>query len=139
MTRSSFGHAGMRRDHDESSVRRIGAVIETPAELAHALRQDAGAWDIVLVGHQGEHVGIGERARLTLEVRGHAPIEMEVVVVWRRLRNGPGLPAALGLQIDPSDSGVLGKLRHIATGQFEDDVSDVLRWRTTTQSRHTPH
>jgi hypothetical protein len=114
-------------------------VIDTAAELAHAMRHDAGSWDITLVGHQDDHVGIGERARLTLEVRGHEPVEMEVVVVWRRVRNGPGLPAALGLQIDPEDSGALGRLRYIATGQFEDDVRDVLRWRTATPSHHTPH
>lgn len=119
------------RARSTPSAWRIGAELETAAELAHAMHREGDSWSLVLAGHEHDDVGIGERARLTLEVRGHEPVEMEVVVVWRRICRGPGLPAALGLRLEGVGPETVARLRYIATGQFEDDVRDVLRARAS--------
>ena len=114
--------------------RQVEVEFETPAQLAHALHSDKEPWEIVLEG-QVIHMDIGEQVRVSVEVRGHTPHLLRGVVMWRRVSKRPGLPPAIGVRIDPLDADQVSRLRAIALGQFEDDVRDVLRWRTNAPRR----
>ena len=133
MMRTPSSHTRERVLHTPHT-RRIAAVFETPRELGQALRQNGTSWDLVLPGHEQELVEVGECARLSLEVRGHRRVELNVMAMWRRIRSGPGLPPALGLRIEPTEASAVARLRGIAAGQFADDVRDVVRWRAATAS-----
>jgi len=118
-----------------SAGRRIAVELETPAELAHALRCENASWEMVIDGQIPENVGVGESVRLSVEVKGHTPHTLRGVVLWRRLGRCRGLAPAFGVRIEESEAEPVSRLLGIAHSRFEDDVRDVLRWRSTVQQR----
>lgn len=107
----------------------IEVELETPAHLARALRCDAPPWELEIDGCVID-AEIGEPVCVSLTVRGHGPHSLRGVVLWRRVSHNARFPSATGIRIDPSEGHAVARLRAIALGRLDDDVNDVLRWRS---------
>lgn len=112
-----------------SEVPWIDVRFETATQLAGALARERVPFELVVPGSFAR-IGVGERVRASVEVRGFEPLTVRGVLVWRRMGRRPGLPPAIGVRLD-SDSGKAAlELHRIASssGASAGNLRDGWKW-----------